>query len=430
MRFNALAYRDTEAHAAALLSSASGNYADEDDDDEVLDICCCPSTSADDNAEDDDEKQPLCLVGCCSSSLGRMTIFAVCVVVFYLLYSSFSTTSAASNSAQPTPSNFNATKANTIIRTLCDDYSKGQVSGDLCLPLCGAANWTLLDFYEGGSKNVLKLSMDGKDTILKMDQQFSRQYEQIDARVSEEEFSEKAVEIVNDQLHMGWPERYRKHLLRQLWPAYKADKTLSDADKRSIWYLLQQEEFINFRLLHPSRVTPKVFRTCGHVYEVEYLIPFRMKGYYMNLKAKILVHLMGTLKLFYEFLNEPLQWCDVKFENLGLSASYPKRFVVMDGDMLYTESKLRDMLTTKKCVTDNECNFFDCESRCDNTTGFCTDRLNDNIDVFCKKLVTRLFGTFWTKSNRYLAACHEQPLDRAKRLADLRLVWAWSFSDI
>lgn len=47
----------------------------------------------------------------------------------------------------------------------------------------------------------------------------------------------------------------------------------------------------------------------------------------MNLKAKILFHLMGTLKLFDEFLNEPLQWCDIKFDNLGLAADYPKRLV-------------------------------------------------------------------------------------------------------
>jgi hypothetical protein len=235
---------------------------------------------------------------------------------------------------------------------------------------------------------------------------------------------------VNNQLQLGWPKRYKKHLLRILWPPFATSKHFSAADKRSLWYLMQQEEFINFRLLPLSRVTPKVQGSCGHMYQTEYLIPFRMKGYYMNLKAKILVHLMGTLKLFYEFLNEPLQWCDVKFENLGLSAQYPKRFVIMDGDMLYTETKLRELLTSRKCTTDNECSYFDCESRCDNTTGYCTDRLNDNIDVFCKKLVTRLFGSFWTKSNRYLAACHETPVNATKRLADLRLVWSWSFSDI
>jgi hypothetical protein len=54
-----------------------------------------------------------------------------------------------------------------------------------------------------------------------------------------------------------------------------------------------------------------------------------MKPYYMSLRAKILIHLQGTLKLMAEFLNEPLQWCDVKFENLGLSADYPKRFSII-----------------------------------------------------------------------------------------------------
>jgi len=122
---------------------------------------------------------------------------------------------------------------------------------------------------------------------------------------------------------------------------------------------------------------------CGHSYQSEQLIPFRMKPYYLNLKAKILVHLMGTLKLFYEFLNEPLQWCDVKFENLGLSASYPKRFfsffslnlnnfnrfVMMDNDMLYTETKLNEILTSQSCLNDSDCGLFDCESRCNIESG-------------------------------------------------------------
>lgn len=60
--------------------------------------------------------------------------------------------------------------------------------------------------------------------------------------------------------------------------------------------------------------------SCGHFYVVEHLVPFKLKSYYTSLRAKILVHLMGTLKLFYEFLNEPLHWCDVKFDNFGLSA--------------------------------------------------------------------------------------------------------------
>lgn len=76
-------------------------------------------------------------------------------------------------------------------------------------------------------------------------------------------------------------------------------------------------QFITFNLLPLSRVTTKVVGSCGHFYATEAVLPFHLKSYYMGLKAKILVHLMGTLKLFFEFLNEPLQWCDVNFDNLG-----------------------------------------------------------------------------------------------------------------
>uniref|UniRef100_A0AC34QJR5 FAM69 protein-kinase domain-containing protein n=1 Tax=Panagrolaimus sp. JU765 TaxID=591449 RepID=A0AC34QJR5_9BILA len=103
----------------------------------------------------------------------------------------------------------------------------------------------------------------------------------------------------------------------------------------------------------------------------------------------------------------------------------------MDADMLYTETKLQKMLTSKKCVTDNDCTFYDCESRCDIKTGHCSPRLNDNIDVFCKKLINKIFTTIWSKNNRYLAACHEPaPVNATKRLNDLRLVWAWNLADI
>lgn len=45
--------------------------------------------------------------------------------------------------------------------------------------------------------------------------------------------------------------------------------------------------YLTFRILPLSRVTPKVIGSCGHMYEVESLVAFRMKGYYMNLKVTI-----------------------------------------------------------------------------------------------------------------------------------------------
>jgi hypothetical protein len=111
-----------------------------------------------------------------------------------------------------------------------------------------------------------------------------------------------------------------------------------------------------------------------------------------------------------------------KYSLAGLSAAKPKRFVVLDAgmlkvgfinhllsfpDMLYTESKLNSILEAKTCKVDGDCTFFDCTSKCNNSTGFCGPRFNDNIDVFCQKLIGKLFGTYWSKSNRYLAACRK-----------------------
>uniref|UniRef100_A0A914BYI1 FAM69 protein-kinase domain-containing protein n=1 Tax=Acrobeloides nanus TaxID=290746 RepID=A0A914BYI1_9BILA len=367
----------------------------------------------------------------CCSRFFRIILFIIALMIIYFIYTFLFSHSHAASQSENQPS-FNHSKANQIIHSLCDSYKHGAVSGDICSKLCNSPNWTLSDLYEGGSKHVLKLKENDKNIILKMHLPYITNYDHVDPKVSEEEFTDKVTDIINEQTNLNWPKRYKNHLIKTLWPSYKKNpngNSLSEADRRSLWALLQQDEFINFKILQLSRVVPKVLGTCGHVYQAEYLIPFRMKGYYMNLKAKILVHLMGTLKLFYEFLNDPLQWCDVKFENLGLSADYPKRFVVMDSDMLYTETKLRALLTSQKCVTDDQCMHFDCESRCDNTTGHCTDRLNDNVDVFCKKLINRLFGNYWSKSNRYLAACHEAQ-NATKRLADLRLVWSWSLSDV
>ncbi|TKR94943.1 hypothetical protein L596_009169 [Steinernema carpocapsae] len=374
------------------------------------------------------------------SKPGRLLIAVMLVVVFFLLYSGLSGSLGASANSNrgAEKEKFNYTRASEILDKLCDSYSSGQVTGSACERICVHRNYTIKNLYEG-SKTVLTLRDQDKDFILKSAKADLHDFDDIDARVDEEHFTDKIVEAVNDQLMLGFPISYKNHLLKLLWPIERGNSSvgrrqkrppLTDAERRSLWALVQQEEYLNFRILPLSRVVPKILGTCGHFYQPEHLVAFHMKGYYMNLKAKILVHLMGTLKLFYEFLNEPLQWCDVKFDNLGLSSEYPKRFMIMDSDMLYTESKLKKLLTSRRCKSDDDCMFFDCHSQCNNTTGFCSERTNDNIDVFCTKLVTQLFGKFWTKSNRYLAACHDASHNSTQRLADLRLVWSWNLSDV
>ncbi|KAF7638628.1 PIP49_C domain-containing protein [Meloidogyne graminicola] len=269
-----------------------------------------------------------CLFNFPISCISVMLIFCPMIIFIFLIYYGIS----FANGVDTIPNNeklpitfYNASTAQLIVDKLCNSWKEGIYSGDFCETLC-TKNWSLIDYFEGGNKKVLKMHINGSDIILKMQHPFLDQYDQqIDFKTAtDEQFMDMVLDIVNDHLRLDWPRRYKKHLIRKLWPNYKEGLELKESEKRSIWALIQQNEFINQAIIQMSRVTPKILGVCGHSYQSEQLIPFRMKPYYLNLKAKILVHLMGSLKLFYEFLNEPLQWCDVKFENLGLSASYPK----------------------------------------------------------------------------------------------------------
>lgn len=58
---------------------------------------------------------------------------------------------------------------------------------------------------------------------------------------------------------MDWPARYKIHLLRVLWPLLNnSNRTLTNAEKKSLWALLQQDEFINMKTLRLSRALPQV----------------------------------------------------------------------------------------------------------------------------------------------------------------------------
>ena len=56
------------------------------------------------------------------------------------------------------------------------------------------------------------------------------------------------------------------------------------------------------------------------------------------------------------------------------------RFVLMDGDMVYTESRLRALLKGRPCTTDTDCIIGDCKARC-TAEMTCSERTNSNLEV-------------------------------------------------
>ncbi|CAB3408858.1 unnamed protein product [Caenorhabditis bovis] len=369
-------------------------------------------------------------IACCSH-VGRIAILVMSLLLVYLIYSAFSSTQVHHLTEAVEPRhNLNLTRANEILTALCDAYERGDITGDSCNRLCYDRNWVIRDFYDS-NKVAIMIKDGGQTAVFKSQKPFIEMFEEPHEDLTNEQFYNKVVDLVNDELMLGWPKHYSKHLLETVWPTLLRTRgqAMSKADRRSLWALLQQPEFVLFRVLPLTRVTPKIIGTCGHMYQPESLVAFRMKGYYTNLKSKILVHLMGTLKLLYEFLDEPLQWCDVRFDNLGLSADYPKRFVLMDGDMVYTKSRLNSLFKNRPCQTDADCSIGDCSARCQ-ADMTCSTRNNGNLEVFCEKLVNKLYNNKHWKNNKYLVACRDTGRNITQRLNELRLAWVWNLPDV
>lgn len=52
------------------------------------------------------------------------------------------------------------------------------------------------------------------------------------------------------------------------------------------------------------------------------------------------------------------------------------------------------------------------------------------FQVFCDKLVNKLFANQWSKNNKYLVACRDTGRNITQRLNELRLTWSWNLPDV
>ncbi|WKX90042.1 hypothetical protein Q1695_009127 [Nippostrongylus brasiliensis] len=323
----------------------------------------------------------------------------------------------------------NKTRIAEVLGDLCSSFDEGLISGDLCLRLCYRRTWVVVDYYEG-NKTVLVMKDGDRTVVYKSSLSATTEFPDL-KNLTDDEFSEMVVDIVNDELRLGFPRHYKKHLLGMVWPMFHKShgQSLTIADRTSLWALLQQPEFILFRIIPFSGVTPRIIGTCGQYYVPEEVFPFHTLRLYFSREYKIIELTMGTLKLFDQFINEPLQWCDARLDNFGVLPGLKKRFVLMDADMVYTQSRLRAELEGRPCLTDADCRIGDCKATC-TVDMTCSDRVDTNLEVFCEKVARKRFSYRFFKQNSYLTACLESTGNISQRLDGLRLTWSWSLFDV
>ncbi|EFB24584.1 hypothetical protein PANDA_013726, partial [Ailuropoda melanoleuca] len=183
--------------------------------------------------------------------------------------------------------------------------------------------------------------------------------------------------------------------LGPLWPGRRGPRWRGQL--ASLWSLLQQEEFVLFSLLQDlSRHALPVLGSCGHFYAVEYLAAgsprhktlFPLDGAagaprggqgQAKAVSDMALSFLDMVSHFEDDFSHRLHLCDVKPENFAIRSDFT--VVAIDVDMAFFEPKMREILE-QNCTGDEDCNFFDCFSKCDLRVNKCgAERVNSNLQV-------------------------------------------------
>ncbi|XP_025895526.1 protein FAM69C [Nothoprocta perdicaria] len=293
----------------------------------------------------------------------------------------------------------------------CLDYSSGALTGDLCEDLCVAQKLVYKHclYYDRGKK-VIQADWRGQPIILKSKKEIFSSYqhlsmlEEMDTQdipetelllmVALEVKNVLGLELSNNTVGPLWTRRKGPH-----WKAQVA----------SMWSLLQQEEYIYFSVLQDfSKHVLRIIGSCGHFYAVEYLtaghawhktlFPLEnvvgpsLAGSQSRVRAIIDIAL-SFLDMVHHFdhdFSHRLHLCDIKPENFAIRQDLT--VVAIDVDMAFFEPKMKDILE-QNCTADEDCNFFDCFSKCDLKIRKCgAQRANNNLQVICDKIFRRWFS--------------------------------------
>ncbi|XP_068725238.1 divergent protein kinase domain 1C-like [Montipora capricornis] len=309
-------------------------------------------------------------------------------------------------------------RAEERVRQLCREYNRGITGGNLCNDLCKRNELVLQDcrahknttiVFSGIWKNksiVFKTKRQPRHFISLKDLIFTgTDYDgdkpaQNQGRILNV-FTTHVFEHIIDQLsleklrHTMTPKRALKHL----WHPHTMEK-LSWADMSSLWVLIQRDEFIKLQLLQDMKHIPQVYGFCGTFYAVEKVDTLREEGFSLFKRpipwGKRLRISLEFLELVQEFLTSRLghlYHCDVQPANFGITKDM--RVVALDIDSVFPTKLMKDFLEQPICVSDKQCDFFDCFSSCNQTVQHCTRNiLTNNLQVICQNI----FVSHWEQT--------------------------------
>lgn len=185
-------------------------------------------------------------------------------------------------------------------------------------------------------------------------------------------------------------------MLHLMYHPYSA-KDISPVEMRSLWALLQQEEYVKLQLLQGSKHLPRTYGFCGQYYAMERvtslddLVGIIKLPLPWSKRVQIALGLLDLITEFKSTLIGSLSHCDIQEGNFGLSKD--GRVVALDVDTVFTKAQMDAFMADgTNCSSNSECTFFDCKSVCEG--GKCSNKIfSNNLHIVCRDL----FDSGWTR---------------------------------
>lgn len=281
-------------------------------------------------------------------------------------------------------------------------YLEGKAVGSLCTHVCSDEDTTSLSCHNFGISKETVFSIEWHNTRIMFKPVSSnvRILHWFDNGVlkypTEREFSAIIRTLVKNHLNISLDNQMTKRLTH-LRPSYEEKNMIKrQVEMDNLWLLLQDNEFLLSVIYNEKEVFPEVFGTCGSYFAVEYIQPIRRHTMFLGLsesredwaeRLRLSLQIIDLLDELEINFKDPLHLCDIKVEHFGYVKENNKlKFVDLDG--VYPKSVINRIISdTPSCESDDDCDFYDCRSRCvheiKKCIGFVT---NNNLQMVCEKL--------------------------------------------
>ncbi|XP_074654046.1 divergent protein kinase domain 1A-like isoform X2 [Tubulanus polymorphus] len=294
---------------------------------------------------------------------------------------------------------------------LCELYESNIITGTLCPHVCKSKTWK---FHHCHVDKTGQISFIEKPSILKLGHQAEQLWHGHSASglymTPEEGMNVRAFKkLLKDFLDTRLGSSDHEQIFRRILNVadVNADGKISLSEAKTIWSLIQNNEFLLLLVFQGSHYVSELRGFCGDFYAVEYVLqnslpvlpPTGINRYWSSLydiawhkKVKICIGLLEfTLEAYQHGADGSFYMCDLGEHTIGYTKNYEAR--VTNLALTFPRKTLHRYVKRHFCNADADCVYTrQCQTTCDRATRRCSaDLVRPNLVYVCQIIERYMF---------------------------------------